>query len=161
MKRWRRFVAISIGCVSLAMVAWLDTSRTTGPLPPVPDPPNRVAELVPPPPPGPPPTLPGEKSVAFTYGTASYVPLGTGPAPRRLTDQRPIYPPIARLNGIAGTVVLDATIDGLGRVVDPIIRQSVPMLDQAAVDAVRQWRFEPRPVSQSQKQSIRASVSYR
>lgn len=155
----RRFVAISVGCGALAMAAWYP-SRTTGPLPPVSDPPSAVVELVPPPPPGPPPTLAGEKPVAFAFGTASYVLIGTGPTPRRLTDQRPVYPPIARANGIAGTVVLDATIDRSGRVVDPLIRQSVPMLDQAAVDAVRQWRFEPR-VSQSQKQSIRASVSYR
>jgi TonB family protein len=160
MKRWRRFVTILFGCGALAMAACYP-SRTAGPLPPVPDPPSRVAELVPPPPPGPPPTLAGEQPVAFTYGAASYVWLGPGPAPRRLTDRRPIYPPIARMNGVAGTVVLDAAIDTSGRVAQPVIRQSVPMLDQAAVDAVRQWRFEPRQVSQSHKPSIRVSVSYR
>ena len=160
MKRWRRFVAIPVVCGELAVVAWWYPSRTTGALPPVPDSPDRLVERLPPPP-GPPPTLAGDEPVVFTYGTASYVSLGTGPAPRRLTDQRPIYPPIARLHGVAGTVVLDATIDGSGRVVHPLIRQSVPMLDQAAVDAVRQWRFEPSPVSPSRKQSIRASVSYR
>ena len=160
MQGWRRFVAISVGCGVLA-AAWWYPSRTTGPLPRVPDPPNRQVELPPPPPPGPPPALAGDEPVAFTYGSASYVSLGPGPAPRRLTDQQPIYPPIARVNGVAGTVVLDATIDGSGRVVHPLIRRSIPMLDQAAVDAVRQWRFEPTPVSQPHKQSIRASVSYR
>ena len=154
-----RSAVISCGCVALALAAVWYSSRTPEALPPV-EPPITVAETVPPPPPGPPPTL-GDTPVVFTYGTASYVTVGTGPMPRRVTDQRPVYPPIARANGIAGTVVVDATVDSSGRVVDPLVRQSVPMLDQAAVDAVRQWRFEPSPAMPFRKQAIRASVVYR
>jgi TonB family protein len=154
-----QFAAISCGCVVFALAAVWYSSQTPEALPPV-ESPRTVAEMVPPPPPGPPPTL-GDEPIVFSYGTASYVQVGTGHMPRRLTDRRPVHPPIARANGIAGTVVVDATVDSSGRVVDPLVRQSVPMLDQAAVDAVRQWRFEPSPATHSRKQAIRASVVYR
>ena len=157
----RRFAAISsFGGAALALVGVWYASRTPETLPPIVEPPSILAEMVPPPPPGPPPTL-GDTPVVFTYGTASYVTVGTGPMPRRVTDKRPVYPPIARANGIAGTVVVDATVDSSGRVGDPLVRQSVPMLDQAAVDAIRQWRFEPSPASPPRKQLIQASVVYR
>ena len=40
-------------------------------------------------------------------------------------------------------VVLDATIDPTGEVRDIEVLRSVPELDQAAIDAVEQWRWEP------------------
>ena len=42
-----------------------------------------------------------------------------------------------------GTVILDITIDAAGRVADARILQSIPVFDQAALDAVRQWEYEP------------------
>jgi len=44
---------------------------------------------------------------------------------------------------VAGMVVLEATIDARGKVVDVRVLRSVPLLDQAAIDAVRQWEFTP------------------
>jgi protein TonB len=73
-------------------------------------------------------------------------------APRKTGDMRPIYPDIARLARIEGTVVMEAVLDPSGRVTQLHVIKSVPMLDQAALDAVRQWRYTPsvyggRPVS--------------
>lgn len=56
----------------------------------------------------------------------------------------PEYPPMARLRGIEGQVVLEAILSADGRVEPDItVLQSVPLLDAAAIAAVRQWRFHP------------------
>ena len=55
----------------------------------------------------------------------------------------PVYPPDAREKNVAGTVIVDITVDGSGRVSDAKIVRSIPLLDQAALDAVRGWVFEP------------------
>jgi len=65
---------------------------------------------------------------------------------------RPIYPPIARQARIQGTVVLSAIIGQDGRVEMLRYVSGPPLLVQAALDAVRQWRYAPtllngRPVS--------------
>jgi TonB family protein len=63
--------------------------------------------------------------------------------PRKILDVKPVYPEDARAAKVEGAVIIEAVIDTLGKVQDARILRSVPMLDQAAVDAVRQWRFEP------------------
>jgi TonB family protein len=40
-------------------------------------------------------------------------------------------------------VVLEAHVGGDGRVVDASVLRSIPELDQAALDAVKQWEFTP------------------
>jgi TonB family protein len=63
--------------------------------------------------------------------------------PRKLKDVRPVYPQQLRDAGIAGKVELRATIGIDGSVRDVQVIQSVhPELDAAAVDAVRQWKFD-------------------
>jgi protein TonB len=64
-------------------------------------------------------------------------------APRKVIDARPVYPDIARLARREGTVVLEAVLDPIGRVTQLRVIQSVPLLDHAAMDAVRQWRYTP------------------
>ena len=39
--------------------------------------------------------------------------------------------------------MIEATIDGEGKIADARVVKSVPLLDQAALDAVRQWEYEP------------------
>ena len=63
--------------------------------------------------------------------------------PRKIADARPVYPEIARQAKKEGTVVIEAVLDTTGRVTQPRVIQSVPLLDQAALDAVRQWRYTP------------------
>lgn len=55
----------------------------------------------------------------------------------------PKYPGIARSAGIEGTVVLEALIDEKGRVQEVTIKKGTPVLARAAVDAVKQWRYQP------------------
>jgi protein TonB len=63
--------------------------------------------------------------------------------PRKIVDARPIYPEIARQAKREGTVVMEAVLDPTGRITQLRVIQSVPLLDQAALDAVRQWRYTP------------------
>lgn len=64
-------------------------------------------------------------------------------APRKIVNVPPRYPTHAQLARIEGVVVLDAVIDAAGRVSDVRVTRSIQALDQAAIDAVRQWRFTP------------------
>ena len=63
--------------------------------------------------------------------------------PRRTHHVIPDYPEIARQARVTGIVILEAVIDATGRVVNVRVLRSVPMLDQAAINAVRKWRYEP------------------
>jgi protein TonB len=63
--------------------------------------------------------------------------------PRRVSSVAPVYPAIARQARVQGTVVIQAVIGVDGDVRDAQILNSVPLLDQAALDAVRQWRYQP------------------
>lgn len=64
-------------------------------------------------------------------------------APRKIVDVAPVYPVLARSSHVEGVVILDATIDSEGRVADVRVLRSVTLLDQAALEAVRRWQFEP------------------
>ena len=56
----------------------------------------------------------------------------------------PVYPPAARARNLEGRVVLRAVVDRDGRVEPAItVVESIPLLDTAAIDALRQWRFTP------------------
>lgn len=55
----------------------------------------------------------------------------------------PVYPPIAQSAGVTGVVIVEALIDFDGSVREARILRSVALLDQAALDAVRQWVFQP------------------
>jgi protein TonB len=63
--------------------------------------------------------------------------------PVKVVDARPLYPDIARSARVEGTVILEAVLDTTGRVTQLRVIKSVPMLDKAALDAVRQWRYTP------------------
>jgi len=55
----------------------------------------------------------------------------------------PVYPDIARQARVEGVVIIEAVTDIYGRVQHVKVLKSIPLLDQAAVDAVRQWVYEP------------------
>lgn len=63
--------------------------------------------------------------------------------PVKIADARPVYPDIARAAHVEGTVILEAVLDTTGRVTQLRVIKSAPMLDLAALDAVRQWRYTP------------------
>jgi protein TonB len=64
-------------------------------------------------------------------------------APTQITKVQPVYPPIALNARVQGIVILEATIGVDGRVIDAKVLRSIPLLDQAAIDAVRQWAYTP------------------
>jgi protein TonB len=63
--------------------------------------------------------------------------------PKKLVHVAPIYPDIARNARIDGVVVMEALLDDSGEVDSVRILKSVPLLDDAAVRAVKQWRYTP------------------
>ena len=56
---------------------------------------------------------------------------------------KPEYPREAFEARIQGTVLVEALIDESGHIAKARVVQSVPGLDEAALDAARKWRFEP------------------
>ena len=63
--------------------------------------------------------------------------------PYPLATVMPLYPPLARENGI---VLVEARIDTGGRVVDATVIRSAPPFDDSARDAARRWSFRPAQV---------------
>jgi len=63
--------------------------------------------------------------------------------PRKIKHVAPIYPSIAITAKMQGIVIIEATIAKDGSVKDARVLKSMPLLDQAAIDAVRQWKFTP------------------
>lgn len=63
--------------------------------------------------------------------------------PRKVFDVTPLYPAIAQTARVQGVVILEAVIDASGSVESVKVLRSIPLLDQAAVDAARQWRYTP------------------
>lgn len=64
-------------------------------------------------------------------------------APVKVRDAQPQYPEEAKSAGIQGVVILEAIVNAEGKVEDARILKSVPQLDGAALEAVRQWEYMP------------------
>jgi protein TonB len=63
--------------------------------------------------------------------------------PTKTKDVRPVYPAIAQSARVQGVVIVEATIGPDGRVAEAKVLRSIPLLDAAALDAVKQWVFTP------------------
>ena len=61
--------------------------------------------------------------------------------PTKIKDVRPIYPEEAMAAKVAGVVIIEAVVDTSGHVSNTRVLRSIPLLDQAALDAVKQWEF--------------------
>lgn len=59
----------------------------------------------------------------------------------------PEYPELARKAGVQGVVILEATTDVYGRVQNVRVLPSVPLLDKAAIEAVKQWIYGPMVIN--------------
>jgi TonB family protein len=55
----------------------------------------------------------------------------------------PEYPTIARANAIQGVVIIEAVIGTEGKVDQARVLRSHPMLEHAALTAVKQWEYTP------------------
>lgn len=69
--------------------------------------------------------------------------VGNIKPPKLIKEVRPVYPNIAREAGVEGVVILEVITDISGRVQKAKVLRSIPLLDQAAIDAVRQWIYKP------------------
>ena len=86
-----------------------------------------------------------------TPGTAPAPPSPMAPVrvggdikePKKIKDVKPVYPADAMAAGVQGIIIIEATIARDGTVKEGKVLRSVPGLEQAAVDAVRQWEFMP------------------
>lgn len=85
-----------------------------------------------------------------TQASSARPPLRVGGAiapPRKVFDVAPVYPQVAMDAKVQGVVIIECTIDTEGTVGDARVLRSVPLLDEAAVDAVQQWRYTPTLVN--------------
>lgn len=89
-------------------------------------------ELAPAPPPQPPVEPPTPRRVG-----------GEVSPPAKMHHVAPVYPVLARTSRIQGRVIVEATIGVDGAVTDARVLRGVPLLDAAAIEAVRRWRFTP------------------
>ena len=64
-------------------------------------------------------------------------------APVKVKNVQPVYPKNAQDAGVQGTVIIEARVGPDGRVTHTRIVRSVPLLDEPALAAVRQWEFRP------------------
>lgn len=64
-------------------------------------------------------------------------------APKLLHKVQPIYPEVAALARLQGVVILEAQVDVNGMVKEVKVLRGTPLLDEAAMAAVRQWRYQP------------------
>ncbi len=92
-----------------------------------------------PPPPPPPPPPPAQ----LVEGQAPLRVGGHIKPPVKVRDVKPIYPPEAQAAGVQGVVILEVTIDRSGNIFEGRVLRGQPLLDQAALDAVKQWQFQP------------------
>jgi protein TonB len=63
--------------------------------------------------------------------------------PKKIKDAKVVYPQIAMTAKVQGYVILEATISKDGSVINLKVLKSQPLLDQAAIDAVKQWKYTP------------------
>ncbi len=63
--------------------------------------------------------------------------------PKKLKHVAPAYPDIAKQARVQGVVILECTISPQGRVTGVTVLRGIPLLDQAAIDAVKLWVYTP------------------
>jgi TonB family protein len=67
--------------------------------------------------------------------------------PQRLVHAQPVYPAIAKVAKVQGTVEVSVVIDASGNVERAQVVRSIPQLDAAAVEAVKKWKYSPTVVN--------------
>jgi general secretion pathway protein A len=63
--------------------------------------------------------------------------------PKLVSSPRPTYPSLARTGNVQGVVMIDAVVNETGKVTDMKMISGNPVLKQAAMDALRTWKYEP------------------
>lgn len=68
---------------------------------------------------------------------------GNVQAPQRVKYVAPVYPELAKNARVGGIVIAEAVVGTDGRVSNVQVLKSIPLLDQAAIDAISQWAYTP------------------
>lgn len=112
----------------------LDGTATTLPQPVAPDAETGIAA-----------TTPTAKKAATTKKQAPSVPRDRGPELIASSQVMPKYPASAKRSGETGTVMVEVAVNAAGVPTDVSLedRSGNRDLDRAAMNAVKQWRFEP------------------
>src|ERR1041385_1962224 len=95
-----------------------------------------VAPSEPGPPPPPPPAPPVVRTEPFRQG-------GMVQAANLIYQVNPVYPPLARQARVRGVVLMEAVISREGLIESLRVVSGHPLLNQVALDAVRQWKYRP------------------
>jgi len=74
---------------------------------------------------------------------ARVVRISSYAAPRLVRKVAPVYPDLALRAGATGVVVVEAEVDARGHVAAVRTVSGHPLLEPAAIEAVRQWRYQP------------------
>lgn len=86
----------------------------------------------------------GAKPLAPPSGKPKPLPVGGRvKPPKPIIQVHPDYPSLARQAHIQGQVQIDAVLDEQGNVVEMKVVSGPPLLYQAALDALKKWKYEP------------------
>jgi protein TonB len=125
------------------------------PPPPLPSPSVTADEVEPEPEPQPTPrttrSTPPPTPEPTEEAAADEDPVPSGPVrvggrirePTKVKNVVPVYPQIARQARVQGVVILEVTIGPRGTVTDVKLLRGIPLLDHAAIEAVKQWEYTP------------------
>src|SRR5687768_7070890 len=89
---------------------------------------------------------PSEQPVPVLAGCSGETPLRAGGAirpPTRVHNVHPEFPAEARQSGTESAVVIEIIVDCVGNVGSAHVLHGVPALNDAALTAVKQWRYVP------------------
>jgi protein TonB len=64
-------------------------------------------------------------------------------APKLLRRVEPVYPELARLSRVSAVLILECRVDTRGYVTSAKVLRGHQLLDEAALEAVKQWRYQP------------------
>ena len=88
----------------------------------------------------------GKTEHVIAAAEAAPAPLAVGgrvAVPQRMVTAQPVYPAFAKTARVQGVVEVSIVIDSKGNVTKTQVVKSIPQLDRAAIDAVRQWKYAP------------------
>jgi TonB family protein len=84
------------------------------------------------------PSAPNQPDANGHYRVGSNIPV-----PKKLRDVRSQFPDEAKVVGLEGVIIAEIWVDETGRVTNARLLRGIPMLEEAALAAVMQWRFTP------------------
>jgi TonB family protein len=130
---------------------------TPPPPPPPPPPPTATSHptSAPAPPPPPPKEIKQNKKKIEEFEKGAVRCVGEIKPPRLIKKVDPIYPEKARQARVGGIVTLGTRTDTQGRVSRVMVyRSKTPLLDTAAMDAVKQWVYEPLIIDEKPVEAV-------